>query len=246
MNKSILRRFQRQPDPDYAAQLYNRLTHIPAQPGTSPQSTHARLSPRLAIGLASLFLLAILVITVPGIRARFEDTIKQIGGLTILMTENRHEVAPDARVIPNDTLSLAEARLRLDRDFGLPTWLPDGLTMMEDNVVVTNDITNLTIFWVDEAVRGRGVSLKVNKAMPDVQLVIGPDAATEVMVHDIAATLIRGNWYHGREEWVDDGSRILRWQMGGIEYQLGTGNVDHGGVTDEELIQIAESIPVPE
>jgi hypothetical protein len=63
------------------------------------------------------------------------------------------------------------------------------------------------------------------------------------MIHDISATLIRGGWYENTERWQEDGPRSLRWQADGIEYTLSTMMPEWGGLSEEELIQIAKSFP---
>ena len=86
--------------------------------------------------------------------------------------------------------------------------------------------------------------LRVADALPDVNYVVGPNSVTEVMINDMPATLIRGAWYNNSKTWNYDISRSLRWQMNGLEYQLHTGNEALGGLSEKELIQVAESISI--
>jgi hypothetical protein len=177
----------------------------------------------------------------PTARARFEEIIQQIGGLTVLMTDE-YPNSDDAIIVPDDIMTLAEVQSKTELDFALPSWLPEGLVRQEE-VRVSNIATNITIFWVDDSVKGRGLSLDVGKANPDVNLLVGPDSVTEVMIHDTPAMLIRGGWFENTQQWEEEGPIALRWQTGSIEYTLSTMMPEWGGLSEEELIQIAESFP---
>jgi hypothetical protein len=178
---------------------------------------------------------------VPAVRTHFEEIVKEIGGLTVRMTDIYHDTS-DANIVPNDTMSLSEARERTGLDFELPTWLPEGLTMRDD-VIVSNIRTQITISWTDENKRGHGLMLDVGYAEPDINLLVGPDSVTEVMIHDTPATLIRGGWFENTRRWEEDGPRSLRWQANGLEYTLSTMMPEWCGLTEDELILIAESFP---
>jgi hypothetical protein len=191
--------------------------------------------------LATILLMLSLTAMVPGLRARFEEIVKEIGGLTVKMTDIYPDTS-DANIVPSDTMTLAEARARTELNFELPTWLPDGLTM-RDEVMVSNIRTQITISWNDENKRGHGLMLDIGYAEPDINLLVGPDSVTEVMIHDMPATLIRGGWLENTQRWEEDGPRSLRWQADGLEYTLSTMMPEWGGLTEEELIQIAESFP---
>jgi hypothetical protein len=65
------------------------------------------------------------------------------------------------------------------------------------------------------------------------------------MVNDHPATIISGGWDVDSQSWEDNGSHMLRWELDGIEYTLSTGNEKWGGLSNEELIQVAESISIP-
>jgi hypothetical protein len=241
MKDKYLHTFRREPNEEFTNSLHQRLMALPpAQTNLRPDSRPSRKT-RLAWVLAVLLLMLSIMAMIPAARARFEEIVQQIGGLTVLMTDIYPDTS-DANIVPNDVMTLAEARARTELEFDLPTWVPEGLTMREE-VVVSNILPNITITWVDDSKRGRAFSLHVGNAHPDVNLVVGPDSVTEVMIHDIPATLIRGGWYENTQRWQEDGPRSLRWQVDGIEYTLSTMMPEWGGLSEEELIQIAESFP---
>jgi len=241
MKDKYLHTFRREPNEEFTDRLYQQMMALsPAEINLRPASRLSRQT-KLAWVLASLLFMLSIMAMIPAARARFEEIVQQIGGLTVLMTD----VYPDSRdanIVPNDIMTLAEARTRTELKFDLPTWVPEGLTM-RDEVVVSNIMPRITITWVDDSKRGRAFSLDVGNAHPEVNLRVGPNSVTEVMIHDIPAMLIRGGWFENTQRWEEDGPRALRWQVNGIEYTLSTMMPEWGGLSEEELIQIAESIP---
>ncbi|MCB8942345.1 MAG: DUF4367 domain-containing protein [Ardenticatenaceae bacterium] len=241
MKDKHLHTFRRPPTPQFTHQLYQQLTARPS-PLPPPPSPLPPRPLRPAWILLTLLLMLGLTAMVPSIRARFEAIVQKIGGLSILMTDEypNHD---DATIVADDIITLDEARARVGYDFLLPTWLPDGLTLHEDEIRASNIRTSLTLHWSDENSRGRAVSLHISKALPDVNYIVGPNSVTEVMIHDIPATLIRGAWFENTQRWEEDGIRSLRWQMDGLEYMLSTTMPEWGGLSEAELIQMAESFP---
>lgn len=242
MNDKKLHNFRRTPDKAYADKLYYRIEQMPMAAAPPPQrqaapSHKVRLAWAFAILIGGILIMAL----VPGVRARLEDVVRQIGGLTVLITEDYPGRDDNPRIVPDDTITLEEARERLDFEFNLPAYVPEGLVLQEE-ISGSNIDTSIRLSWQDEDQPGLGLMLRVGKADPDVQWVVGPNSVTEVMVNDVPATLVHGGWNADTQEWEDNGFRDLRWQIDGVEYTLSSGNVEWGGVSDEELIKIAESI----
>jgi hypothetical protein len=243
MNDKKLHTFRRTPDDNYTDTLYQRLVMLPQaqtappQPQQNGRSRKTRLAWAFAILIGGILIMAI----VPGVRARLEDVVRQIGGLTVLITEDYPGRDDNPRIVPDDTVTLEEARDRLDFDFNLPVYVPEGLVLQED-ISGSNIDTSIRLSWHDEDQPGRILILRVGKADPDVRWVVGPNSVTEVMVNDIPATLVHGGWSADTQKWEDNGSHDLRWQIDGVEYTLSSGNEEWGGLSEEELIKIAESI----
>lgn len=246
MNDKKLHAFRRQPGPDFTNQLYQQIASLPSSKTPPHPSPLAPRRFRPAWILATLFLMFSIMAMVPGVRARFEEVVRKIGGLTVLITDQYPVPKGKPRIVPDDIVAVAEGRARLDYEFNLPTWVPEGMVLLENEAHASNiRHSELTLSWLDERVKGRAFSLRVAEALPDVNYVVGPNSVTEVMINDIKATLIRGGWYENNKTWNYDISRTLRWQMDGIEYQLSTGNETVGGLSDAELIRVAESIAQP-
>jgi hypothetical protein len=246
MKDKYLHTFRRQPGHEFTNDLFRQIEALPLIKAAPP--TQARFAPsrgrRLNWAVAILVAAVLFMAAVPGVRARFEDIIKQVGGLTFLITEDYPGAGQTPRIVPDDIITLEEARTRLDFEFSLPDYVPEGLTL-QDDINDSNIGIGIRLTWLDENQRGRILLLSIEEANPDVNFIVGPDSLTEVMVNGQTASLIRGGWYVDTQSWQDDGSRMLRWDLDGIEYTLQTGNEEWGGISDEELIKIAESISPP-
>jgi len=243
MKDKYLHTFRRQPDPAFANNLFQQIEQLP--PASTIASSPARRTPtrkiRLAWAIATLLLMLALMAMVPGVRARFEDVLKQVGQMTIFMTEDNPGF-DDPNIVPDEIMTLEEARQQVDFDFSLPDWVPEGLVLQENDIRINDIIDGLRVQWLDENVRGRALNLLISRAMPDVPYIVGPDSVTELTINDVPATLIRGGWYPEEDKWKDDGGRAIRWQLGNVVYHLSTGNEDFGGLSDQDLIKVAESI----
>jgi hypothetical protein len=245
MNDKKLHTFRRPPDDDYTEKLYQRLTILPqVQPAPAPPNYGRNRKNRLAWTFALLLAGILIMAAVPGVRARFEDVIKQVGGLTLFMTED-FPGSDNPTIIPDEIMPLEEARERIDFDFNLPAWVPDDLILQSDEVHFSEVVDGLIIHW-DSEERGRGLTMVVNEVIPDVRHIVGPDSLTEITLNGEPAAFVRGGWYSDSKEWQDTGIRSIHWQLDGIQYDMSVGSEEHGALTDEELIKIAESIaPIP-
>jgi hypothetical protein len=246
MKDKRLHTFRSTPDPEYTDALYQRLTMLPqtdTAPEAQPVNGRSRKI-RLSWAIATLLLMFALMAMVPAVRARLEDVVKQIGGLSFLITEDYPLAGQTPRIVPDDIITLEEARTSLDFEFSLPEYLPDGLTLQED-INASNIGRGIRLTYTDENQNGRILLLSVEPADSDVNLIVGPDSVIEVMVNDHPATIISGGWDVDSQSWEDNGSHMLRWELDGIEYTLSTGNEKWGGLSNEELIRVAESISIP-
>lgn len=247
MKDQKLHTFRRAPDDIYADNLYQRLTILPQAKTAPPQLPKSGRYQRRRLAWAFAMLLAgfLVMAIVPGVRARFEDVIKKVGSLTIFMTED-YPGKYEPRIVPDDIMTLEEARGQVDFEFNLPAWVPEGLTIQDNEVRVSSVVDGLIINWVDQSENGRAFNIVINRANPDVPYIVGPDSMTEITLNGEPAAFIRGGWYSDSKEWRDDGIRSIRLQLNGIQYHLSAGSEAGGGITDEELIKIAESISATE
>lgn len=217
---------------------------ITAQADDNPPPQH-QTSPsrkmRLAWVFATLLALILVMAVVPAVRARFEDIVKEIGGIPILITED-FPFSDIPRTVPEDIITLEEARDHLGFEFNLPSYMPEGMVLQENEIHASNIMTSIMLTWQDESIRGRVIQLIIDEAI-DVGRVVGPDSITEVMINDTPAALSRGGWNGDTKEWEDNGARDLSWQLNGVRYWLSASSEEINGLSNEELIKIAESIP---
>ncbi len=241
MTDKILHTFRHTPDETYTETLLQRINRLPQTAVSQPPQPTRPKNFRMAWALASLLLMFFMMAMVPGVRTRVEDVLKQIGGLTVLITEEFPRPIGEPIIVPHEIVTLDQSRELVAFEFSLPTWVPDGLERQED-VSLNDVIGGPWIQWLDANRRGRSLNLTISEAKPGVLYHVGPDSVTEITINGIPATFIQGSWSADEQRWQDDGSKGIRWQIDGIEYYLRTGNEELGGLSDEELIQVAESI----
>ncbi|MFZ0547541.1 MAG: DUF4367 domain-containing protein [Candidatus Promineifilaceae bacterium] len=241
MNDNKLHTFRRTPDQVFVDKLFHHIEQIPLSDTTSlPQQSAPRRKSRIAWAFAVLIVVILLMVLVPRVRARFDDILKEIGGIPIFITED-YPFSDHPNIVQDDIITLEEADDRLGFEFNLPTYMPEGMVLKEDEVHASNITNNVTLIWDDAAVPGRILRLIVEREN-DIGWAVGPDSVTEVMVNDIPASLMQGGWNEDTKKWQDYGNRDLSWQLDGVKYTLSSGSVELGGLSNEELIKIAESI----
>ena len=244
MKDKYLHTFRREPNHEYTEKLYQQLERVPlAAVTSSPQSLPSPAwNRKLAWAFTVLVSAFLLMAFVPGARAWVEDVIRQIGGLVIFETE-QYPGVDNPIIVPDEIMTLEEARSYVDFEFSLPAWVPNGLTLQEDDVRFSSVTEGLNIQWTQERRNDiRILNLMISEAMAERTFVVGPESVTELAINDAPAMLIRGSWDADLQEWRDTGYRALRWQLDGVVYQLSSGPEEFGGFSDEQLIQVAESI----
>jgi hypothetical protein len=202
-----------------------------------------------------LLLLAFFVISSvvsPAVRALVEDVVRQMGGFTVRETaiyplKDGYRTLPDT----NQYLTLQEAREAVEFEFSLPSELPERYVLVEE-VIVNAEASRVSIRWRNPQSRGDGLWLDIFPANPDVQYLIGSEAGEVVDINGEEGLFIRGGWYENTESWNPDISRDVRWTRNGLIYHLSSSGPflcpdepDYRcPLTDEELINIAESVGV--
>lgn len=231
MNDDFLTRFRKSPSREFTAALYERI-NIPMD--TQKKFTLRRLTVAAALCLA----LAAALVFSPSARAALEFIMQEIGGVTYLEPEADSTPLPESQVtlVPEETVSLEEARAKLPFAIGLPAWVPEGYTM-GSSVRVTyfsDQNTPATITWHGNDPVAGPIILTVSQP---VKWVVDLDHLEEVQVNGQPAGLTGGNWNADTGEW--SGSDItLTWLRGDVMYRLMS-----PGASVEDLIRMAESIP---
>ena len=230
MNDDFLARFRKAPRPEFAAALYQRINK-PMKTQSLPLNLR-----RPALVLAALCAVVALVLAVsPAARAAMQTLIKEIGGVSF--TESALSPGSDnATTAPSETMSLAEARATVPYTFGVPSWVPDGFELVEVYVSqFPGGVTPVTIVWHRTTPELVGVIiLFVGQDMADWR--VGPGSVEEVQINGQPAGLVRGAYNADTNQWDADSGIALMWTKGDVTYHL-------SGVSVEDLIRVAESIP---
>lgn len=236
MNDDFLTRFRKPPRRAFVAQLYNRIN---TPMNTQRNFTFRRFSFAAAIGLA---LIAALTFS-PSARAALDNLIKQIGGITYIQPEETTDVAtppPDeVSRVREERINLSQIQEKVPFEISLPTWVPDGYEVSESVLLryFNEKFQFATISWWGANFADGPIELMVGQP---VNWAMDLAHVEEVQINGQPAGLAKGGWDADTGEWGGSGAGnlTLTWMRGDLMYQLRS-----PGVTPEELIRVAESIP---
>jgi hypothetical protein len=148
---------------------------------------------------------------------------------------------------PEQTMNLDEARQAFPAPISLPSYVPEGYVLDQDQltVMVSPDypFQYVRVRWKKEKEQGVGyLFLSVEHHAQEEggkSLIIGLDSLEEVTINGQTAALVRGIWNSQTQEWDQPDFIMLRWSKDGLVYDL------HGLYTGslDTLIRMAESIP---
>lgn len=235
MKDQFMHAFRQPPPPALSERLARRLASVP-DVAAAPPAPRLRLR-RLAWTMGTIVALVCLLGMSPAVRQQVFTVLRQVGGLTVQMT-NLYPGTGDPDIVPTEVLALTDVQGRVPYAIGLPAWLPEGVTAQTDAVRLVEAWSGVTVYFHDAD--GRVVLLlALDAADPDVAYVVGPESVEKVLVNGRPATLIRGAWRADSQSWQEDGSQTLRWERDGVAYRLITWD---GTIADATLIRVAESI----
>lgn len=224
---------------------------------------------RVAVGLAVLVLaFGITMAAFPSARAAVLDLIRQIGGVTIVETEqyphrpeqrqggsmNMHDTSPETapeQTFTVQTYSLAEARALLPFDFAVPTWAPAGF-VQDDQVRIflppegmTHTVflmDNVQLTWEDPSRHASIYLYATHCQVADCEQrwLVGLDSAEVLQVRGQEAALVRGSWDVDTQRYENSGMLNLLWKEGEVFYSL----IGFECTTSpDDLVHMAESMP---
>jgi len=199
------------------------------------------------------------VLAVACARELFKQRYVQVGDIWVL------EVAPqtvqrmeffgrpaNALSLPPRPIPVAEAVEMLPYEFHLPEWVPQGYSLVEDEVTPPiAPMWMINLNWAKE--RGEVIFLWIHEG--DAEIRVPPDMWKETRVNGAAAVLIRGRFpffphptpgaagpVEREVRWDEDAGLTLEWEQGGFRFQLMTFG-DY--LAEEDLIRMAESMGGP-
>ena len=233
MNDDFLTRFRKVPRREFSEALYERIS--------TEMNTQRNFNIR-RIMFAAAFCLALIAALAfsPTAQAALNRVVRQIGGITFFgpdETEANQPPVPESQItlVPEERLSLSEARAKLPYAISLPTWVPEGFTM-GTSVRISyfgTKYTPVEIIWYGSDPMIGGFMLTVGQP---VQWLVDTDHLQEVQINGQPAGLTGGNWDADSGQWTGD-DKTLTWMKGDVMYQLSS------RLPVEDLIRVAESIP---
>jgi len=212
------------------------MARLRAIPGQSQQ--HRWWVPSWAGGVAAMLVLGVmLILASPSLRAAIIEFQGTIGGIRLVVTD-RSPDSNDATIHEPELMTLQEAQAALPFAFGIPQQVPDGWSMAEQ--VRVWDFGNgpwVEVSWWNDGRAAITLSARSTTSAGSDWL-IGPNSSREIQVAGQTAAVIKGAWDHKTQEWRWPDVTTLMWAVDGIQYSL----MAAGGISDQDLIAIAESV----
>jgi hypothetical protein len=245
MNDKFLEDYRKPPRREFILALYQRLQ----LDNTKADKMNLKFYRSMAFGALTLLLVFTLVLAVsPTVRAQLLDFVTEVGGIGFIETGKYPGTAErEVTVIPSEMFTLATVRERIGFDLALPTWVPEGYTLVDEVTVMDftsseSDVIMAVIRWRNPEPWEMPISLRVSYRTggEPMKWIIGPESVEEVQINGQAAALVRGVWNADAKRWDSPEHLSLHWQHNGQTYEL---QVVEAQVNAAELIRIAESIP---
>jgi hypothetical protein len=210
---------------------------------------------KLALSFMALMIVFTAVFAAsPTVRAATLQFLREIGGLSITVSEEPPPLSADTVVPPSfEDVTLAEAQARFDGPISLPDTVPDGFELQPE--VRLTEIAELEqhqfarLAWRQVKNEGQDnetvsfITLEIDFAPGAEQkpgYVIGQSGLEEIDLNGQQAVLIRGVWDHERQETTDAPFIFLVWKYD--EATTYTLSANSNWVETEDLLAMARSI----
>jgi len=243
MNDNFLKNYKKQPRPEFARSLHMKLKQ---------GETMKTFKPILRFAMLMLLVAFALIAAVPAARAQAAEAFEVVFISFAALPQNSDQPTvlflEDDKLMPSETVPLAEAREQVDYSLLLPTWAPEGYVLAEDEVTMVSlkdEVVGLNIRWDHE----QGViTLMVNPA--DENGLVRPEGGevTELEVNGNPGFLMSNelsisavpmtDGTPGPDIVIDQTLPIvsLSWIQDGVQYNLS------GSVSKEDILRMAESL----
>lgn len=244
MDDKFLYQLREQPDLEFTKNLHLKLTDLIPDPKQrlnwrSPTFTVTHKT-RLVLTAALIAISVLFLATISPVRAFVSSLITNISGQTFEMTNDYpgddhpcHKAVIEPQILP-----LAEALATFPHNIQLPSYVPVGYILDEENVrVYTGEeagflADTIELTWLSD---GKGITLIIANRDLSVAEIVAPNSVEEITLDSShAAAVIRGGWDADKKVWVGGSKLIrLRWLAGDLTYEL-TGR-DLGQLTEIAL-----------
>lgn len=243
MDDRFLYQLQEVPDSEFVNNLHRKLGQNHSEPEQRLFVNVYNLirSKRLVQVTTFLVISLIVIMAISPARAYVSSLITNIAGQIFELTEDYpgDNYPGGEEIIESQVMSLGEALAVFPHDIQLPTYIPSGYSLNEDNVRVyvgedAGPFANSIEFeW--RAVDRPFLRLRVTDFGLSSGEIVAPDSVEEITLDtNHSAALIRGGWDADNKVWTNDVGLRLRWSVNNLAYDL-------AGVNREQLIEIALS-----
>ncbi len=239
MNDRFLYTLRKAPRSEFSNQVLQKYEGLQSDERKSVSFNRVIASRRLVILAAALFLaFSAILMSVPATRAAVLRGIRNIGGVPFLETDSPPPFEDPFKHPYIKSMMLDEAKTTVPFAFGVPTWAQEGFVLMDDNVTVNLDPSQVVLKWQNESKERIGLSATYYPAGSDPMQVVGSMSMKEVTVNGEPAGLVQGAW--NDDQWgADSGLVHLYWKVGDVAYILfSTERV----LAIDDMIKMAESI----
>ena len=206
-------------------------------------------------GLLTLLIAATLTLTISEpVRARAWELIRTIAGINV----EEQSTSPLANIKKEDdveiytvpSLALPKALENLPFQLGLPTWVPEGYVLDEENIAIANSGNWVALVWNNPNLSE--IQMLVEREYNGYTIPAGEDSSEEINIDGVPALLIYGSWDE-QHQWNPRLGITIGWEKDSHLYRLiyyERESAHHAikpieGDMDailSELIQMAESV----
>lgn len=253
MNEDFLISLQKEPQQEFTARLYRKITQ-PAEPSSSIASVKWLGLP-FAILITAL---ALAFVFVPSVRADVEFLIRKIAGVSFEELSQSPITCDPMKCDPGEellwTMSVEEAQATVPFAIHLPDWTPDGYWLNPRVRLIRSSIGYdlIEVEWLRTGLTQENhwdytqqMTLRIwQDQLENPTWMVGQGSISEITVNRQPAALIHGGWELFNKDWNGNGMTQITWERDGIRYVISAVFVEPAAViSDEDLIRMAESIP---
>jgi hypothetical protein len=246
MDDKFLYLLREQPDLEFAKNLHQKLTqsHSDSKWMLNINLHTIALNRKAKLGWITVLIAVgiIALMTISPVRAFVSSLIIRVAGQLFEVTEDYpgDNYPGDETIIEPQEMSLSDALELFPQKIKLPTNIPTGIVMDEENIRVYIGeeagpfADTIEIDWVSDT--SAGFTLRITNHDWSIGEIVAPDSVEEIFLDDNhPAVVIRGGWDADEKAWNNDYGNIrLRWLVDDLPYEL-------LGTNLEQLIEIALS-----
>ncbi|MFZ5909688.1 MAG: hypothetical protein ACOYYU_06710 [Chloroflexota bacterium] len=231
MNDKFLHQLHEEPSPEFTKKLHQKLSQLTLTPEGTPKMNFQKFAvtqkPKLALIAIVLVASLTLLLTVSPVRAFMTSLVAKISGQIFEITDDYpgDNYSGDVTVVEPQILPLSDALAAFPHKVNLPTYIPSGYTLDEENIRVylgedagfLADTIEFT--WLSN---DKGITLGITNRDLSSGEIVAPNSIEEVSLDaNHPAVIIRGGWDADKKMWTNEyGTVRLRWLAGDLSYEL--------------------------